>query len=70
MVAPFHKNVKVYSLDLELAIDPTPSGEGDFAHYDFIILYYISHKMKYVSPLRMAALARNFPLRTLPAKYL
>ena len=29
---------------------------------------YISHKMKYVSPLRVAASAGNIMLRTLPAK--
>ena len=32
------------------------------------ILHYISHKMKYVSSLRVAALAGNIILRTLPTK--
>ena len=63
-----HKNVKCNSLGLALAIDPT-SPKGNFVHYASQILHYISHKMKYVSPLRVAALAGNFVLRTLPAKY-
>ena len=68
MVPPIsHKNVKCNSLGLTLAIDPiTP--RGNFVHYDFQILHYISHKMKYVSFLRVAALAGNIMLRTLPAK--
>ena len=41
---------------------------GDFVYYNFQILHYISHKMKYVSSLRVAALACNIMLRTLPAK--
>ena len=61
------KNVKCNSPGLTLAIDPT-SPRGNFVHYDFQILHYISHKMKYVSPLRVAALADNIMLRTLPAK--
>ena len=71
MVAPYHTKIikmsKVNSLDLELAIDPPPH-RGNFAHYDFLILHYISHTMKYVSPLRMAALACNITLPTLPTK--
>ena len=68
MVPPIsQKNVKCYSPGLALAIDPLPS-RGNFVHYDFQILHYISHKMKYVSPLRVAALAGNIMLRTLPAK--
>ena len=57
-----HKNVKCNFLGLALAIVPP------FVHYDFQIQYYISHKMKYVSFLRVAALACNTMLRTLPAK--
>ena len=60
------KMSKVNSLDLELAIDPLP--QGNFAHYNFLILHYINHKIKYVSPLRKAVLACNITLRTLPAK--
>ena len=67
MVAQYHKNVKRNSLGLVLAKDPPPP-RGNFVHYDFQILHYISHKMKYVSPLRVAALACNIMLRTLPAK--
>ena len=66
-VAPSHKNVKCNSLGLALAIDPI-SSEGNFVHYSFQIPHYISHKMKYVSPLRVAALAGNIMLRTLPTK--
>ena len=62
-----HKNVKCNSLGLALAIDPTSPREN-FVHYDFQILHYISHKMKYVSPLRVAAQAGNIMLLTLPAK--
>ena len=62
-----HKNVKYNSLGLSLAIAPLPS-RGNFEHYDFQILHYISHKMKYVSSLRLAALACNIMLHTLPRK--
>ena len=62
MVAPYHTKIikmsKVNSLDLELAIDPPHLGVN-FAHYDFLILYSITHKMKYISPLRVAAIACN-----------
>ena len=72
MVAPYHtkiiKKSKVNSLDLELAIDPF-SPMGNFANYDFLILHHISHTAKYVSPLRVAVLACNITLRTLPTKY-
>ena len=61
------KNVKCNSPGLALAIDPL-SPRGNFVHYNFQIQHYISHKMKYVSPLRVAALAGNIMLRTLPAK--
>ena len=60
-----HKHVKCNSLGLVLAIDPSP--RGNFIHYDFQILHYIYHKMKYVSPLRVAVLACNM-LRALPEK--
>ena len=62
-----HKNVKCNSLGLSLAIVPLPS-RGNFVHYDFQILHYISHKTKYVSSLRETALACNIMLRTLPRK--
>ena len=61
-----HKNAKCNSLGVVLAIDPSP--RGDFIHYDFQILHYIYHKMKYISPLRVAVLACNIMLRTLPKK--
>ena len=61
------KNVKCNSPGLALAINPT-SPSWNLVHYDFQILHYISHKMKYVSSLRVAALAGNIMLRTLPAK--
>ena len=41
-------------IGLELAIDPYP--RGNFVDYDFLILHFISHKMKYVGPLRVEAL--------------
>ena len=62
-----HKNVKRSSLGLVLAIDSPPL-KGNFVHYDFLVLHYISHKMKYVSPLRVVALACNIALHTLHAK--
>ena len=45
-------------LDLRLAIDP-PAPRGNFVHYDFLKLQYISHKMRHVSPLRVEALSCN-----------
>ena len=48
-------------LGLELAI-------GNFVHYDFLKLNYKGHKMKDVSPLRVAALTCNITLYTLPPK--
>ena len=62
-----HKNVQCKSLGLALAIVPPPT-RGNFVHYIFQILYYIRHKMKYVSPLRVAAFTCNIMLRTLPPK--
>ena len=68
MVPPIsHKNVKCNSPGLALAIDPS-SPRGNFVHYDFQILHYISSKMEYVSSLRVAALEGNIMLRTLSAK--
>ena len=68
IVAPIsNKNVKCNALGLALAIVP-PLPRGNFVHYNFQILHYISHKMKYVSILRVAALACNIMLRTLHAK--
>ena len=61
------KNVKCNFLGLALAID-SPPPRGNFEHYDYQILHYISHKIKYVSPLKVAALACNIMLPTLPAK--
>ena len=42
-----HKNVKCNSLGLALALDQ-PSSRGDFVHYNFLILHYISHNVSYV----------------------
>ena len=63
-----HKNIKCNSLGLALAIYPT-SPKGNFVHYASQILHYISLKMKYVSHLRVAALAGNIMLHTLLTKY-
>ena len=46
-------------LDFRLAIDPPPPPRGNFVHYDFLKLQYISHKMRHVSPLRVEALSCN-----------
>ena len=54
-------------LGLELAIDPPPP-RGNFVHYDLLKLHYIRHKIKDVSPLRVAALTCNSTLYTLPLK--
>ena len=62
-----HKNVKCNSLGLALALVHL-SPRGNFVHYDFQILHYISHKKKHVSLQRVAALACNIMLCTLPAK--
>ena len=35
------------------------SPRGNFVHYNFLKLHYIRHKIKYVSPLRVAALTCN-----------
>ena len=43
-----------------------PPPRGNFVHYDFLKLHYIRHKIKYVSPLRVAALTCNITLYTLP----
>ena len=53
---------------LELAIDPPPPPRGNFVHYDFLKLHYLRHKIKDVSPLRVAALTCNTTLYTLPPK--
>ena len=56
-------------IGLELAIDPPPPPpRGNFVHYDFLKLHYIRHKIKDVSPLRVAALTCNCTLYTLPPK--
>ena len=41
---------------IEPAIDPPPPRKN-FVHYDFLKLHYIRHKIKDVSPLRVAALS-------------
>ena len=61
-----HKNVKCNSLGLVLAIDPSPRENS--IHYNFQILHNIYHKMNYVRPLRVAVLACNIMLRSLPEK--
>ena len=55
-------------IGLELAIDPPPPPRGNFVHYYFLKLHYIRHKIKDVSPLRVAALTCNSTLYTLPPK--
>ena len=45
-----------------------PPPRGIFVHYDFLKLHYIRHKIKDVSPLRVAALTFNITLFTLPPK--
>ena len=68
MVAQYHKkNVICKNLGLLLAIVPLPF-RGNFVHYNVQIQHYISHKMKYVSPLRVAALACNIMYVRYPAK--
>ena len=54
----------VLLIGLELAIDPPP--RGNFVHYDFLKLHYIRHKIKDVSPLRVAAFKCNITLYMLP----
>ena len=56
---------RILPLGLELAIDPPPP-RVNFVHYDFLKLHYIRHKIKDVSPLRVAALTCNTMLYTLP----
>ena len=63
----FSKPCLVNLIGLELAIDPPPP-RGNFVHYDFLKLHYIRHKIKDVSPLRVAALTCNSTLYTLPPK--
>ena len=67
-VAPYQtKMSKCNSLGVALATVP-PLPRKNYVHYDFQILDYMSHKMKYVSLLRVAVLACNIMLHTLPAK--
>ena len=47
---------------------PSPPPRGNFVHYNFLKLHYIRHKIKDVSPLRVAALTHNITLYTLPRK--
>ena len=54
-------------IGLELAIDPLPP-PPNFVHYDYLKLHYIGHKIKDVSPLRVAMLTCNITLFTLPTK--
>ena len=64
-------NCSTDTIGLELAIDPPPhpphpTTRGNFVHYDFLKLHYIRHKIKDVSPLRVAALTCNITLYMLP----
>ena len=45
-------------IDRELAIEPLPH-KGDFVHYDFLKLQYISHTLRHVSHLRVVVLLCN-----------
>ena len=60
---------RTFIIGIELAIDP-PRPRGNFIHYDFLKqhLTCIRHKIKDVSPLRVAALTCNITLYTLPPK--
>ena len=53
---------------LALAIEPPPPPRGNFVDYDLLKLHYIRHKIKDVSPLRVAALTCNIKLYMLPPK--
>ena len=59
--------MKAIHIGLELAIDPLPP-RGNLVHYNFLKRHHIRHKIKDVSPLRMAALTYNITLYTLPAE--
>ena len=68
MVPPIsQKNVKCNSPGLALAIDPT-SPQGEFCTLSLPDTTLYKPQKKYVSPLRVAALAGNIMLRTLPTK--
>ena len=64
---PPSQDAFTHQIGLELAIDPPPP-RGNFVHYDFLKLHYIRHKIKDVSPLRVAALTCNSMLYTLSSK--
>ena len=61
----FLSSIYILHIGLELAIDPPPPPRGNFVHYVFLKLHYIRHKIKDVSPLRVAALTSNSTLYTL-----
>ena len=48
-------------MDLGMAVDPT-TPRGSFGDYDFLILLYICHRMRHVSPLRSVALSCNIKI--------
>ena len=48
---------------------PCPVLLGDFCHYDFLILQYIWHRMRYVSPQRKVTLLCNIKLIYVTHKY-
>ena len=62
------KKIKENKIGLELAIEPPPPHRANFVHYDFLKQHYIRHKIKDVSLLRVAVLACNITLYTLPPK--
>ena len=49
-------------LDLGMTVDPPPPPRGNFGHYDFLILLYLSNKMRHVSLLRSVALSCNIKI--------
>ena len=53
----------IIHIGLELAIDPLPPAppppRGNFVHYDFLKLHYITHKIKDVSPMRVVAVCSH-----------
>ena len=47
-----YTNIQCTCIDLGMAIGPAPQPQGNFGDYDFLILLYISHRMRHIRPLR------------------
>ena len=56
-------------MDLGMAVDPT-TPRGSFVDYDFLILLYICHRMRHVSPLRSVVLSCNIKITYVTPKML